>query len=245
MKLIGALIVGLLVLAPAAPAAAATDCAVDDATLIWGFKESFRSYISGTIANGEWTVADGATYQTPDFGYDHGSGSYDHGSGSVAFEGAIRFTGHGGILDTTVANPTIRFDGGTATLYLDVRGTTQEGAIVDERGVAFATMDLADHVSDSRSGDIFFQDVPATLTAAGATAFGTYESGEALDPVTVTFTTDESCTGPPAPVWLFGVLAITVVLGVVLVILVRRWRARARRSPERARRARRESAARS
>ena len=225
MKLLVAALTALLVLAPVSPAAAATDCAVDDATLTWGFKESFRSYISGTIANGEWTVDDGATYETPSFGFSGGSGDYAHGEGSVAFAGSIRFTGHGGILDTTVANPELRFEGGSAKLYLDVRGTTQEGAEIDEAGVEFATLDLSGHVVTPGDGEVFVQDAPATLTADGAAAFGTYEAGETLDPLTVTITTDESCTGPPAPTWLFGVLALVVVLGAILVVLVRRWRA--------------------
>jgi hypothetical protein len=221
VKLIGAVLAALLVFAPAAPAAAAADCDVDNATLTWGFKESFRSYISGTIANGEWTVADGATYETPNFGFDRGTGSYD-GNGSLAFDGSIRFTGHGGILDTTVANPEVRFDGGTATLYLDVRGTTQQGDAVDEPGVEFASIDLAGHL-ESTAGDVSIVDAPATLTDDGAAAFGTYESGEALDPITVSFTTGEDCAAAPAPIWLFGVLVILVVAAGTVVLLLR-WR---------------------
>ena len=85
-----------------------------DASLTWGFKETFRSYISGTIANGEWTVADGATYETPDFGWADGVGSFDPstGEGTISFDGSIRFTGHGGVLDTTVSNPQLRLLGG-------------------------------------------------------------------------------------------------------------------------------------
>jgi hypothetical protein len=215
VKLVVAILSALLVLAPAP---ASTDCAVDDATLTWGFKESFRSYISGTIANGEWTVADGATYETPNFGFSGGTGSYD---GTIAFAGSIRFTGHGGILDTTVANPELRFDGGTAKLYLDVRGTTQEGEQIDERGVEFATIDLSGH-RETDKGKVSIVDAPATLTGDGAVAFGTYESGEALDPITVTFTTGANCVAAPAPIWLFGVLAILLALAVATVVFVRR-----------------------
>jgi hypothetical protein len=222
VKLIGAVLAALLVFAPAAPAAAAADCDVDDATLTWGFKESFRSYISGTIANGEWTVADGATYETPNFGFDGGTGSYD-GNGSLAFDGSIRFTGHGGILDTTVANPELRFDGGSAALYLDVRGTTQQGDAVDEPGVEFASIDLAGHL-ESTAGDVSIVDAPATLTDDGAAAFGTYESGEALDPITVSFTTGEDCAAAPAPIWLFGVLVILVVAAGTVGLMLRRRR---------------------
>jgi hypothetical protein len=208
----------LLVLAPVSPASAAPDCSVSDATLTWGFKESFRSYISGTIANGEWTVDGGATYETPNFGFSNGTGSYDS---SITFDGSIRFTGHGGILDTTVANPELQIEGDSAKLYLDVRGTTQEGAEIDERGVEFATVDLTGHLG-SDDGHVSIADAPAILTAEGAAAFGTYESGETLDPLTVSFTVAEECVPAPTPVWLFVVPAVLVLLAAAAVIFVRR-----------------------
>ncbi len=79
---------GVVLTIPAKVTTAAEGCPVDDATLTWGFKETFRSYISGSIANGEWTVADGATYETPDFGWSDGTGAYDPDGG----EGLIAFT---------------------------------------------------------------------------------------------------------------------------------------------------------
>lgn len=212
MKLVGTLLAALLVFAPISPAEPAPECSVDDASLTWGFKESFRSYISGTIANGEWTVDDGATYETPNFGFAHGSGNYD---GSIRFEGSIRFTGHGGILDTTVANPELRFEGRAVTLYLDVRGTTQEGVEIDESAVEFATVDIYGHL-DAANGSVSIVDAPATLTAAGAAAFGTYEAGEALDPISLTFTTSEECVPAPIPIWPFLPLGV-IVLGVIVL----------------------------
>jgi large repetitive protein len=179
---------------PAAVTAYAT-CSVDDAVITWGFKESFRSYISGTIAHGEWQVADGATYETPSFGFQNGTGEYSSlGTGSLDFAGSIRFTGHGGILDTTVANPTLRFDTVTsATLLLDVSGTTQDGAEVDEKHVEFAHLDLATAEVSDADGALTITATPTTLTDAGAVAFGTYEAGELLDPLTVTFTLAHDC----------------------------------------------------
>ena len=85
---------GILALLGAGPAAAsesqAPGCDIRDATLTWGFKESFRAYIDGDIANGEWTTSDGATYETPEFSWSGGTGRYnsDTGSGSVQFTGS-------------------------------------------------------------------------------------------------------------------------------------------------------------
>ena len=84
-------------------------CVVTDATLTWGFKESFRAYIDGDIANGEWTTSGGATYETPEFTWSDGQGHYDPetGDGYVDFAGSVRFTGHDGLLDTTIADPSL------------------------------------------------------------------------------------------------------------------------------------------
>jgi hypothetical protein len=219
----------MIVLAVAVALAMATPaggCEVDDAQLTWGFKESFRSYISSTIANGEWTVADGASYETPDFGWTSGTGSYADAVGELNFAGSITFTGHGGILHTTVANPTIRLDGDTGLLYLDVAGTTQQGAAIEKSAVPFVRLDLgAATVTRSPGGGVSIADAPATLTADGAEAFGTYESGERLDPISVTFSTGEGCVATPAPAWLFGAVAVAgAIVAAIVILLLRRRR---------------------
>ncbi|WP_353987410.1 HtaA domain-containing protein [Ruicaihuangia caeni] len=190
---------GLVLRLPEAIAitALATDtCAVSDAALSWGFKEAFRAYVSGTIARGEWTVADGATYETPAFGWANGAGTYDPAArkGEISFTGSVTFTGHGGVLNTTVGNPAIRFDGGDkATLLLDVSGETREGESVDSAQVEFAELDLSD-VGTPEGDRIQLKDVPATLTAAGSDAFGTYEAGTELDPISLSFNVDPGCS---------------------------------------------------
>ena len=228
-----ALAAALAVGAPTAPTApAAAECAVTDATMTWGFKESFRSYISGTIANGDWSVADGATYTTPNFGWTNGTGTIFDGDGDVGFRGSIEFTGHGGILDTTVANPRLQFTGwSNATLVMDVAGTTQQGAAVDAKAVKFAAVDLS--AAQYREGAVTIKDAPVTLTTAGAAAFGTYPAGERLDPVTISFTADPACTvAPPSRpgaffvIWLAfaSALAVTVI---TIELVLRRRRAQA------------------
>src|SRR5690606_11944473 len=157
----------------------------------WGFKEEFRAYIDGSIANGEWTTADGATYETPLFRWEEGTGGYDAEAeaGDLTFTGSVRFTGHGGILDTTIANPPGVTDGDEGVLLLDVTGTTRDGEPVSAEGVEFAELDLgaAERVG---GGDLIaFVDIPATLTTAGSAAFGTYEPSSALDPITLQITT--------------------------------------------------------
>lgn len=221
--------------------AALPGCQVDDATLTWGFKEAFRSYISGSIAHGEWTTDGGAGYEIPNFLWQNGEGSFDAetGEGLLGFTGSVEFTGHGGILDTTVSNPQLRFDGpDSAVLLLDVSGTTQAGEEVAEHEVEFAGLDLAGALTVSE-GRVTITDAPAVLLDAGAAAFGTYEAGEEFDPVSVEFSLAPECAGPltaptepadetvPAAdfgwlLWLALALLALAAVAVVVTILVRR-----------------------
>lgn len=70
----------------------ASGCTVTSATLSWGFKESFRSYISGSIAHGSWEALDGASYAAPVFIWDDGAGEFsaDADAATVAFAGSDR-----------------------------------------------------------------------------------------------------------------------------------------------------------
>ena len=189
--------------AAAAPGAAGPDsaCAITDATLVWGFKESFRAYISGSIANGEWEALDGASYETPVFTFADGGGAADAASGSadIAFPGALRFTGHDGVLDTLFANPRVVITGpGEASLVADITGTRQDFEEVEAFAVRFAELDLAEAESATReAGQVTVTSIPATLTKEGADAFGTYPAGEPFDPVTLTYALDEACTVAP------------------------------------------------
>ena len=243
-------------IAAKAATTAVAGCVVDDATLTWGFKESFRSYISGSIAKGEWTVADGATYAVPDFGFSAGTGGYDPetGAGLLAFAGSIAFTGHGGLLNTTVSNPQLQLvDETSAILLLDISGTTQDGAAVDRAAVEFGSVDLTGAIA-IENGVVTITSAPAVLTAAGSDAFGTYPEGEALDPITATFSVADDCAQPveesDTPVttmaegepgtavaasensefgWiLWVVLALVLIAAAVAVVLVVRRRAATR-----------------
>ena len=224
-------------------------CTVVDARLEWGVKEAFRAYIDGSIANGEWTTAGNASYATPLFTWAAGTGGADLEQGALAvqFTGDVRFTGHGGILDTTIGNPRIVVDGDRAVLLLDVTGTTQEGEVVADAAVEFAELELGE-VTPTREGDIVtWAGIPAKLTAAGSDAFGTYPAGESLDPLTIVATVDSACDSAAAPapspettddavaapqpnasewpLWATVVIAVAVLLliaGLVIVLLRRK-----------------------
>ncbi|KQP78780.1 hypothetical protein ASF37_09730 [Aeromicrobium sp. Leaf289] len=182
-------------------------CEVADATLTWGVKESFRSYVSGSIANGDWTTSGDASYETPEFDFSGGSGSFDAATteGDVAFDGAIRFTGHSGALEVVLEDPVVRFtDADTAVLLLDVtagdRAAAEAGgdaAPTTTEDVPFVELDLSGaEVERSDDGTGYtVTDAPAVLTEQGHGVFGTYEAGTAFDPIDLTVTTAADCAG--------------------------------------------------
>lgn len=208
-------VAGSLLLGPAGPAVA-TDggtggematCTVDSAELRWGVKESFRNYISGSIANGEWTTENGATYETPAFSWANGVGSFasDFSEGSIAFTGDIHFSGHDGALTLDVSNPEIVFTGpGAAQLVLDMGEADDAGNVEFERVVA-AKVDLGGY--DAGDGStLTVEEATVALTAEGADAFnggyGDYYAGQELDPLAldVAFSgCDLASSGTPAP----------------------------------------------
>ncbi len=193
--LAGAAIIGGLLLAPTAAQAQqpvraegeAGVCEITGGELSWGVKESFRAYISGSIANGSWEASDGATYETPQFTWGGATGSIDTeaGEGSVSFTGTVHFTGHDGVLDLTIANPTLEFEGdGKAALLLDARSTDMEGEVaIDTQQEWVGDVIVPDQLPIS--DDALVADaLSTTLTNTGAKAFaGFYEAGAELDPV--------------------------------------------------------------
>ncbi|WP_159449413.1 HtaA domain-containing protein [Demequina sp. NBRC 110051] len=175
------------------PAATEGMC-VADASLAWGFKESFRSYIESTIANGEWTL-DGVSEEGGIFTFGDGEAVIDPAdtTGTVSWTGSIEFTGHDGALDTTIANPVIELSADGAYLLLDVSGETQDGSEVSQTGIRFAELDLAAAKVTTEGDVVTIAALPATLTDAGSEAFGTYPAGEALDSLSVALTSEDGC----------------------------------------------------
>lgn len=168
-------------------------CIVENAQLTWGVKESFRSYISGSIANGKWEVSDDMRYETPSFIWSKVNATVDPSldSGSFAFEGAIHFTGHDGAMKLDVSDPVIEIAGDDVSLLLRVGSsdlTAGADGTVEATQVRAAKVDAA--ALSAGDGKIELTDAAVRLTADGAKAlngeYGSYVSGEELDPISMT-----------------------------------------------------------
>lgn len=200
----------------AAPAHAAVPAAVSEGACVvtvadgsWGVKESFRAYISGNIARGDWQVSGDVTYDTPLFFFTGGTGDYapETATGEVRFDGGIRFTGHGGVLDSQIDAPTLVFTGpGTAQLQADVTAVQYAAGVASEpetfERIPLIEIDLAG-ATVTEEGDavtVAAVDAPTSLTAEGVPAFSSfYEAGAAFDPLTFTVTAECAPAETPTP----------------------------------------------
>ena len=214
--------------APTAETPAVATCtaqAVSGASISWGVKQSFVEYINGPIANGSASI-----------GWGSGSGSYntDENLGRVGYGGGATFSGHGGLLDLKISNPTIQVTGArSATLSAYVSSAAYGGNPAVNGRVVLASLALP--AASTSGGSISWSNASATLTASGAAAFGGfYTAGTAMDPVSFRFplgaevpcdptTSGELAatggTSPEGTVWLGLAL---LVLGAGLVVLRRR-----------------------
>lgn len=204
-------------------------CVVEDVSITWGFKESFRSYISGSIANGSWEVSGDVGYEIPAFTFTGGRGyvSPDRTEGALSFEGELLFQGHGGILETSLQNPTVVFTGAhLATLVLDVTGDTMEEVSVSQQDVPFAsiTWDRASEEVSSEEGVWHVESAEVMLTDEGSAAFGTYPAGDVMDPMSMRIQVEQGCLSERGLWWIPGSALALAVLAGAIIAAIRRGR---------------------
>lgn len=159
----------------------ASDGTVKSANLGWGVRDSFRNYVRGGIANGSWEL-NGTSYSSDAFNWSNGTGTFKGGKGSISFSGSVRFTGHHGILDTTIANPRLEINGNSGTLYATMTSNDPSGKATNYGEVALLKVDLSGLQSSADAVSV--NGAATTLTAEGAKAFaGFYEAGKDMAPL--------------------------------------------------------------
>ncbi|MCX4991327.1 MULTISPECIES: HtaA domain-containing protein [unclassified Streptomyces] len=190
----------------ASPSASASETRVAtrgeivDGTLGWGVKQSFRTYVVDGAAQGKIAATGGATQAAGNgvFTFTDATGTYDNDADtlSASFEGAVNFKGHEANgsygLDLTLSGLTVELDGGSGELTADVDslGETSEDVVLADLSADAADLAARDDV-------VTLDDVTATLTKAGAKAFGGfYAEGAALDPVDLSVALSEDAQLP-------------------------------------------------
>ena len=189
-----------------APAAQAAEADIATSELHWGFKASFRSYITNPfLGGGTFTASDGASATPEPFTWRGDGGAYDvdTASGTAVFGGTVVFSGpNHQIWHITIEDPTVVLDGdGTGDLVADVSyatGGTQASPASQATRADVVLADLTVPVPTTADDTVTFTGVGAKLTAAGAEAFnGFYTAGTDLDPLTFSLSTVEE---PPTTV---------------------------------------------
>lgn len=159
----------------------ASDGTIKSANFGWGVRDSFRNYVRGGIANGSWEL-NGTSYSSDAFNWSNGTGTFKGGKGSISFSGSVRFTGHHGILDTTIANPRLEINGNSGTLYATMNSNDPSGKATNYGEVALLKVDLSGLQSSADAVSV--NGAATTLTAEGAKAFaGFYEAGKDMAPL--------------------------------------------------------------
>ncbi|MGW4509808.1 HtaA domain-containing protein [Streptomyces sp. NPDC004436] len=173
--------------APQAPGAFA-DAAVD-----WGVRRTFREYVTGSIGQGGWTLAEGAQDGGALFRFPQGKGAFDKEEGvlDAAFAGTVRFTGvH---LDLTFGKVGVKVENGKGVLSADV---TSGGAT--KNAVPLVEFDAKGLKTEGALATL--TEAPATLTEGGSQAFNSmYKAGTEMDPVSLAVALDATAQLPALP----------------------------------------------
>ncbi|PWK73432.1 Htaa protein [Streptomyces sp. CG 926] len=172
---------------PQAPGAFA-DAAVD-----WGVRRTFREYVTGSVGQGRWTLAEGAQDGGALFRFPQGKGSFDGTKGALdaAFAGTVQFTG--AHLDLTLGRMSVKVENGKGVLSADV---TTGGAT--KNAVPLVEFDAKGLKTEGKLATL--TEAPATLTEGGSQAFNSmYKAGTEMDPVSLAVALDSTAQLPALP----------------------------------------------
>ncbi|WP_030770655.1 MULTISPECIES: HtaA domain-containing protein [unclassified Streptomyces] len=172
---------------PRAPGAFA-DAAVD-----WGVRRTFREYVTGSVGQGRWTLAEGAQDGGALFRFPQGKGSFDGAKGTLdaAFVGTVQFTG--AHLDLTLGKMSVKLENGKGVLSADV---TTGGAT--KNAVPLVEFDAKGLKTEGKLATL--TEAPATLTEGGSQAFNSmYKAGTEMDPVSLAVALDSTAQLPALP----------------------------------------------
>jgi len=197
------------------PEFAATPGTSGPADLAWGFKNSFRNYVT-TIAGGSIHVLNGAaaTGSAPSFsGFEFPASGFRYSDGGTPSDladdkavlegsGTALFCATGHEFRVALSSPTLVIDGENSRIDADIDANLS-GTWIPTQRITLATLDpsgTAGRVQDGDGSTINWTDVPAALTAEGSQAIcgvgeldkcsGFYPAGTPLEPISLAVATD-------------------------------------------------------
>ena len=171
-----------------APAAASQS--LQDASVDWGVKSSFRRYITGPVAGGSQELtgatsnADGSYHFTAAEGTVEADGSYH-----VKFTGSsVKYTGHHGVLEVTISDLELVIKDGQGSLYANIserpyNGNTTPNPPVQHDHTLIGTFDASSLKNEGGQLTLAASDATKVKLSAEATSVfaGFYQAGQELD----------------------------------------------------------------
>ncbi|WAH97745.1 HtaA domain-containing protein [Arthrobacter sp. MMS18-M83] len=155
---------------------------VSPASLEWGIRRTFIEYVSG-LDDGEITAEEPATVSgLGRFSFPAQPGSEldpKTGFGVLKFSGTAHASGHFGLMSVTITDPWIEIGLDCAALTIP----DPDRDPVSGKRIALATLTLK-----TEDGSNVWVDIASTLAVEAIGIFNRqYESGSAMDPVTVVY----------------------------------------------------------
>ena len=171
-----------------APAAASQS--LQDASVDWGVKSSFRRYITGPVAGGSQELtgatsnADGSYHFTAAEGTVEADGSYH-----VKFTGSsVKYTGHHGVLEVTISDLELVIKDGQGSLYANIserpyNGNTTPNPPVQHDHTLIGTFDASSLKNEGGQLTLAASDATKVKLSTEATSVfaGFYQAGQELD----------------------------------------------------------------
>ncbi|MGW5862536.1 HtaA domain-containing protein [Streptomyces sp. NPDC055239] len=175
---------------------------IEDAAVDWGVRRTFREYVTGSIAKGEWKLTAGAEDGGALFRFPQGEGTYDKKKQTLDadFAGTVRFTGAHG-LDLALSKVAVEVKDGKGTLFADVDSKGNKGSEdVTLKKASLVTFAAKAEELKPKDGLVSLTEVPSKLTADGAKAFGgMYKAGSGMDPLSLAVALDADAKLPALP----------------------------------------------
>ena len=191
---------------------AASEQSLQDVTVNWGLKKSFRSYINSPFSQGSQELTGVTTNEDGSYHFTSAEGTVANGEYSVTFTGSsIRYTAHHGLLEVIISDLSVTIKDGVGTVRANVQsrpynGNTTPNDLVETKNMTIGTFNASGLKVEGNTITLPSVDeengtrVKLSEEATGAFA-GFYKAGQELDALSfsATIVTKEAPAPSPEP----------------------------------------------
>ena len=191
---------------------AASEQSLQDVTVNWGLKKSFRSYINGRFSQGSQELTGVTTNEDGSYHFTSAEGTVANGEYSVTFTGSsIHYTAHHGLLEVIISDLSVTIKDGVGTVRANIQsrpynGNTTPNDLVETKNMTLGTFNASGLKVEGNTITLPSVDeengtrVKLSEEATGTFA-GFYKAGQELDALgfSATIVTKEAPAPSPEP----------------------------------------------